>query len=164
MKEFLLSLKWCLIFQAICWGCFIVFDEIGIFDEFTALILGIIVLIGFLIYYFIYSNKYLIKNNLKVLKFDIIIFIFWIVMTIGMTYFTIYLVDIGYLHYCGEGGWDCFLNGIEYLLYGVCVILLPVVIIFIKIIIWTYKFINKKLNKKKIFFFFCLQILVFMII
>ena len=32
MREFLNALKWSLIFQVICWGSFILFDENGIFE------------------------------------------------------------------------------------------------------------------------------------
>ena len=144
MKEFLLSLKWSLIFQGVCWGSFILFDENGIFNITLAMFLGIIVLIGILVYYFKYCNKYLKKNNLNSLKFNISLFLLWFFMTIGMTAFLMSLVEKGYLHYCGEGGWDCFLNGIEYFFQGFFMVILSFIIVIIKFIMWIYKFLKKK--------------------
>ena len=70
-------------------------------------------------------------------------------MTIGMTAFLLELIENNYLHYCGGGGWDCFLNGIEYLFHGFFMIILSLIIGVIKIFIWIYKFIKNKLNKKQ---------------
>lgn len=70
-------------------------------------------------------------------------------MTVGMIYFTIYFVDIDYLHYCGGDGWDCFLNGIEYLFHGFFMVILSLIIGVIKIFICIYKFIKNRLNKKQ---------------
>lgn len=149
MREFLNALKWSLIFQVICWGSFILFDENGIFEVAFAMILGVILLIGVLIYYFKYCNKYLEKNNLNSLKFNISLFVIWFFMTIGMTAFLLELIENDYLHYCGGGGWDCFLNGIEYLFHGFFMVILSLIIGVIKIFICIYKFIKNKLNKKQ---------------
>ena len=52
------------------------------------------------------------------------------------------LVDIGVLHYCSGGGWNCFLNGIEYPLFGFGLLIIVGIIILWKIIYYCYKLIR----------------------
>ena len=148
IKTFFSAIKWGLLFQIVCWGSFILFDENSFMDEGAAIICGIIILIGVLVFYLLKVNKYLKKNNFKPLMFNIILFIFWVISSFAMTALLLELVNNGYLHVC-SGGWDCFLNGIEYPIYGFFMVVLGIVILLINIIILIYKFINKKIKKQK---------------
>lgn len=149
IKTFFSAIKWGLLFQAICWGSFILFDENSFMGEGAAIICGIIILIGVLVFYLLKANKYLKKNKFKPLMFNIILFIFWVISSFAMTTLLLELVNNGYLHVCGGDGWDCFLNGIEYFFYGLFMVVLAILIILINIIIMIYKFIKKKRKKQK---------------
>ena len=150
MKEFTKSIKCVLLYQIICWGLFILCDENKLISqtlsEEIAMITGIIVLIVLLIIYFIFSNKYIKKNNLDSKKFNILLFIIWIISSISIMFVLFNLVENEYLHVCDGSGWDCFLNGIEYGIEGILMIFLAILILIIRIIIMFYKYIVKSKN------------------
>lgn len=145
-KEFIKALKCVLIYQLICWGVFILCDENKFVSQSTAegnaIIGGIILLIGLLILYFVYVNKFIAKNNLNSKKFNIFLFILWVITSILISSILLNLVG-EHLHICRGEGWDCFLNGIEYGLQGIFMVLLAILILIIKIIIKFYKKITK---------------------
>ena len=136
MKEFIKALKCVLISQLIYWGIFILCDENKYVSQSTAegnaIIGGIILLIGLLILYFVYINKFITKNNLNSKKFNIFLFVLWIVFSVLSSYVLLGMVDNNYLHICRGEGWDCFLNGIEYGLQGIFMVLLAILILIIK--------------------------------
>lgn len=145
-KEFIKALKCVLIYQLICWGVFILCDENKFVSQSTAegnaIIGGIILLIGLLILYFVYVNKFIAKNNLNSKKFNIFLFILWVITSILISFILLNLVG-EHLHICRGEGWDCFLNGIEYGLQGIFMVWLAILILIIKIIIKFYKKITK---------------------
>lgn len=110
--------------------------------EGNAIIGGIILLIGLLILYFVYVNKFIAKNNLNSKKFNIFLFILWVITSILISFILLNLVG-EHLHICRGEGWDCFLNDIEYGLQGIFMVLLATLILIIKIIIKFYKKITK---------------------
>ena len=110
--------------------------------EGNTIIGGIILLIGLLTLYFVYVNKFIAKNNLNSKKFNIFLFILWVITSILISSILLNLVG-EHLHICHGEGWDCFLNGIEYGLQGIFLVLLATLILIIKIIIKFYKKITK---------------------
>ena len=149
MKEFTKALKCVLIYQLICWGIFILCDENKFVSQSTAegnaIINGIILLIGLLILYLVFINKFIAKNNLNSKKFNIFLFILWAVISILISSILLNLVG-EYLHICRGEGWDCFLNGIEYGLQGIFMVFLAILILIIKLIIKIYKYFAKNGN------------------
>ena len=97
MKEFINAIKCTIIFQLLCWGIFIIFDENKYISQSTteslAIISGIIILIALLVVYFIYSDKYIKKNNMNSYNFNIILFSSWSATSLLVTYGLIYLVN-----------------------------------------------------------------------
>lgn len=77
-------------------------------------------------------------------KFNIFLFILWVITSILISYILLNLVG-EHLHICRGEGWDCFLNGIEYGLQGIFMVWLAILILIIKIL---SNFI-KKLQKAK---------------
>lgn len=148
MKEFLNALKHILIFQLISWGLFTLIDENTFVSqsiaENIAFTVGLIIQVIILVIYFIYTNKGVKKTNLNLIKYNIFLFILWNAISILITTGLVYLVNNGYLHICQGTGWDCFLNGIEYMLYGLSMIVLSLLILLIDVIIIIYKYIVKR--------------------
>lgn len=151
MKEFLKSLKYVIIFQIISWGIFILVDEspfiIKSSAEMISIWIVIFLLIVLLLLYFIFSKKVIAKNNYNSIIFNASLLILWIIFSILGIYITLKLVDIGVLHYCSGGGWNCFLNGIEYTLFGFGLLIIVGIIILWKIIYYCYKSIRNYLDR-----------------
>ena len=148
MKEFIKAIKCVTICQLLCWGIFILCDENKFVSqssaESMAIISGIILLIALLIIYFVFGNRFIKKYNINSIKFNIFLLILWIVISLLVMVVLIGLVDINYLHVCQTSGWGCFLNGIEYGLQGIYMVILAILILIIKLIILFYKFITKR--------------------
>lgn len=148
MKELGKALKISVIFQLICWAIFILIDENRIMRQTTAeevsMLIGIIILIGMLVLYFIKANKYISKNQLKSTRFNIFLAASWILFSIAISFILLCLVDKGYLHVCRSSGWGCFLNGIEYAIECFFMILQASIFLLIKSIIRFYKYIKNK--------------------
>lgn len=149
MKEFLKALKYAIIFQIISWGIFILVDEspfiIKSNAEMISIWIGIFLLLILILLYFIFSKKVIIKNNLNSLAFNINLLVLWVIFSIMGIYVTLKLVDMRVLHYCGGTGWDCFLNGIEYGLFGFGMLTILGIIMLWNTIYYCYKFIRKYL-------------------
>lgn len=150
MKEFTRSLICVLLSQLVCWGAFILCDENKFISQNTAehmaMIVGSILLILILVLYFVFKNKFITKNKLNSKKFNIFLFVIWQISTI-LIYFVLESLIGKYLHACTQKSvldWSCFLNGIEYLLYGILSFLLPVLILIINLIIKLFKYIKRK--------------------
>lgn len=153
MKEFIKALKCVLLSQLLCWAVFILCDENKFVSktaaEYTAMIVGPILLIVVLVLYFVFKNKYITKNKLNSKIFNLFLFVIWIIFTILMGLILEYLVG-KYLHVCTRTSvisWTCFLNGIEYFLYTILVFLFPILILIINLIIKLCKYIKRKLKK-----------------
>lgn len=148
MKELGKALKISAILQFICWGLFILLDENKIMNqnlaEETALVTGIVILIGIIVLYFIKANKYITKNQLRSTRFNIFLAGSWILLSIIISYILLYLVNNGYLHECRSSGWGCFLNGIEYAIECFLMILQAAIFLLIKSILRFYKYIKNK--------------------
>ena len=78
----------------------------------TNTIVGIFLLIVLLLLYFIFTKNVIVENNYNSIIFNVSLLILWIIFSILGIYITLKLVDIGVLHYCSGGGWNCILNGI----------------------------------------------------
>ena len=82
MKELKSSITYVIIFQVLSWGLFTLIDE---FEE-GLISIG---LIGFplllIIVYFILSNEIINKNQFKSLKFNVLLFVFGILLTIKLS-------------------------------------------------------------------------------
>ena len=147
MKELLNAIKYTIICQLVCWGIFILCDEIKYIPQSEAESLagysGLAILIILLVCYFIYSDKYIERNNLNSKKFNIFLFFLWSITSILMMYGLFFLVDNEILHICQGTGWECFLNGFEYIIQGCFMVATAVLILIIKIIIALYKHITK---------------------
>ena len=150
MKELAKALKISILFQFICWGIFLLIDENNILKrstrETTTVLVGIILLIGLLVLYFMKVNKYIDKNNLRPLRFNIFLVISWVLLSIIISYIFLTFIEKGYLHVCKQSGWECFLNGIEYALECILMILQASILVLIKSIIRLYKYIKSKKN------------------
>lgn len=148
MKEFAKAIKCVLICQFLCWGIFILCDESKFISQSSsegiATISGIILLISLLIIYFIFANNIIKKHSMNSKKFNIFLFISWVITSILVMFVLISLVDNKYLHVCQGSGWDCFLNGIEYGLQGIFMVILAILILIINLIIKFYRFITKR--------------------
>ena len=148
MKELLKSLKHVLVIQLISWGLFILIDENTFLSQSTAenlaFTIGLIIQLLILVIYYIYTNKEVKKNDLNLIKYNIFLFIFWNILSFLTILGFTYLVNNEYLHICQGTGWDCFLNGIEYMLYGLSMIALSLLILFIDLVIVIYKWIIKR--------------------
>ena len=148
MKELKHGLLWGFVLQLVSWLLFIIIDEfISVGADFT-LIVGILFSILLIILYFICVKKITAKYELKNGLFKIFLFIIWGLLSIGVTFFTSYLVEQGILQKCSGDGWSCFLNGIEYILYGMILLALETIIAFIELIINGVKLIKSKINSK----------------
>lgn len=151
MKEFLKALKYVILFQIISWGIFILVDEspfiIKTSAEMVSILVGIFLLIILLLLYFIFSKKVIVKNSYNSIIFIASLLILWIIFSILGIYITLKLVDIGVLHYCSGGGWNCFLNGIEYGLFGFGMLIIVGIIILWNIIYYCYKLIKNYLDR-----------------
>ncbi len=144
MKELLHAIKCVIILQIIAWGVFTLCDEtIFASDEQIALIIGIIFLISILILYFIYINKYIKKYNLHNTRFNSFLFILWSIISFLSLNGMLSLVNKKALHVCEGTGWSCFLNGIEYGIYGICMLIIAGIIVLIQFIKTLFKRINK---------------------
>ena len=148
MKELGKAIKLSFVFQVICWGIFLICDENKLMQrtsaEDIALLMGIVILIGLIVLYFIKINKYISKNQLRSTRFNIFLAISWIILSIIISYLLLGLVESGHLHVCKTSGWDCFLNGIEYALECFLMILQAFIVLLIKSIIRFYKYIKNK--------------------
>lgn len=141
MKEFFKSLLYVFFTQVFCWGMFILFDELV--DEGLALIIGLVSLIVVLILYFVFVKKIINKNKLNSTRFNIFLIFLWILLSLLNSYIFLELVNEGVLHYCGSAGWACFLNGIEYAIYGIFLVIMSVIIIIWKIFRKIYDFFKR---------------------
>lgn len=146
MKNYLKILKYVILFQVISWVLFIFTDEYPFINrlnaEMLSMCIGIVILIVLLLLYFIFSNKIMKKNNYSSIFFNVSLLTSWILFSILLTYVSLKLVDMGVLHYCSGIGFACFLNGIEYVLFGFGMILIALIIILLKIIYYCYKLIR----------------------
>lgn len=127
------------------WGLFVFCDEFIATD--FAVISGIVFLIISVVIYFAIENKLIKKLDITRIKFTINALIIWNVLNIIIAIPLNVLVDKGILSYCSGGGWGCFLNGIEYLIFPILVAIASLVILFCKLIFLIYK--KLKNNKKK---------------
>jgi len=151
MKEFLKALKYVSIFQLICWVIFILCDENklvsrNVANE-SAIIIGVILLIVLFVLYFIFIKKIIEKNKLKSTKFNIFLFILWVVISFIIG-FILFALSGKYLQPCYESDspidFSCFLIGIEYMLNGVHMIQFAISILITKLIVKIVKKIIKK--------------------
>ena len=155
---YLWSLLFSILAQIFFWGVFIFFDESKIisrdFAEGLACLSSIVLLLIFIVLVLIFERKITNKLNIKSLPMYIFFTINWFVFSILGGLFTLKLVDIGILHYCDSsaGGslfGPCFLNGIEYILESIILILAIILLIVLKLIIVLIKFIKKDKEKIK---------------
>jgi len=152
MKELIKALLYTIIFQLISWGLFTICDEFPLLNrsnaELLATILGIAILIIVLIMYFLFETKIIKKYNLNSIKFNTSLIILWIIFSICGILLTSYLIDKDILHYClsdENSSWmPCFLNGIEYSLFGFGLIIQSIIITLWKMIYTIYKLLIKK--------------------
>ena len=148
MNELKKALKISIILQLICWIIFTICDE----NPFTtmntaeniALLSGVAIQIGISILYFRKIDNYIQKNNLNSIKFHIFLIISWIIISVIISYILSALVESEILHVC-SGGFGCLLNGIEYAMEAIVMILQVLVTIIVKLIIKFYK--STKSNK-----------------
>ncbi len=161
MKEFFKALLYVFITQIVCWGIFTLCDEFPLINqdnaESLALTIGLLLSLIILILYFVFVKVIINKNKLNSKLFNVFLISLWIVISLLNSYIFTSLVDEGVLHYCESYGWNCFLNGIEYVMYGILLVVVSLVIILWKIFSGIYRFF-----KKRSFFvikeeFFCYQ-------
>lgn len=140
MKELKYALMYASISQMLLWLIFMVFDELIMSDyELYVLYFGISLLIVLFILYFIHNNEIIKNHKLKSMKFKVFEYSIWTILSVAMMIITLILIDNRLLHPCSIGGWDCFLNGLEYQLYAICMLIFIVLIIVIEIIIYFVK-------------------------
>lgn len=89
------------------------------------------------------------------LLFNISLISLWVFISLLNSYLFTKLVDEGVLHYCKLYGWNCFLNDIEYDIYGILLVVVSLIIILWKIFSEIYRFFKKKNQKLLIKFDFC---------
>jgi xanthosine utilization system XapX-like protein len=147
MKEFKYALLVTFVTQLISWLIFSLLYELIPSDSTIACIVGILIGILIIVFYFIGFKKMVVKHKLRPLLHNVWLFITWGLFTILITYGLFTLVDNGILHKCA-GDWSCFLNGIEYLLYGTFLLAVSTVIMFVRLIIDGFKYIMKITNNK----------------
>lgn len=142
MREFSKSLLYVFVTQIVCWGIFILCDELV--DEGLALILGVVFAISVFILYFVCVKKIIDKNKLNSIRFNVFLNFLWVGFSILHTSILLYLVDKGILHYCEPIGWSCFLNGLEYAMHGILLIIISVMIVLWKAFNGIYNFFKIK--------------------
>lgn len=125
------------IIQFIIWALF-VFSAEFIATDF-AVIGGIVILIISIVVYFVIENKVNKKLDISRLKFNVTSLILWNIINIIIAIPLNILVEKGILSYCSGGGWSCFLNGIEYLIFPFFVAIASGVILIIEFIYWIYR-------------------------
>ena len=147
MKELLHAIKCVIILQIICWGIFILCDECPFIHQSSAVDLALFtscfILTGLIILYFIYINKHIEKHNLKKVKFNIFLLFTWMATSTAISYGCLMLVDSKHLHVCKHEGWSCLLNGVEYGIQGILMLITAAIIILIQLIIILIKHIKK---------------------
>jgi len=139
VKEFKNALKYTFLLQVVNWGIFILFNEIIFVDhEDLTLIIGGFSLLVSLIIYFRYSGKNVEKNKYNSKLFNGLLMILWIVFSISGMIIVDILIQNGLISQCS--GWGCFLNGLEYFLFGIGMQLQVVIVIVWKFLYKIYKF------------------------
>ena len=141
MKELKYVLLYTIIFQIISWFVFMIGNETNIIPFILSFIIIPIALIAL---YFSFIKNLITLHKLDRLKFNILLTFTWIFITGINTFIFLGLVDNHIISVCSGSGWDCFLNGIEYLLFGIILGLIVLVIAIIKIIVFVIKRIRKK--------------------
>lgn len=126
---------------------FIILDEIPFFDqelcEIIAMIFALINMVILCIYYFKEDkiNKFKLSENVA-------IFVIWILFSAIFGFTTTLLVDKNYLHMCTKSGFfACTLNGIEYLIFSLSILVSAIMTIIIKLMLYLIKLIKN--NKEK---------------
>lgn len=152
MKEFFRALLYVLITQIACWGIFILCDEFPLLSqssaESLALVVGLIFSIIILVLYLVVVKKIIKKYELNSKRFNIFLILLWIVISILSLMSFLWLVEEELLHVCKSSGWDCFLNGIEYGIYGLLLVIVAIVVIIVKILSAIYRVIRNNLSKR----------------
>lgn len=151
MKELINATKCTIICQLICWGAFILCDENKYMSQSSAnslaSISGIIILLLLFVIYFIYSDKYIKNNNMNSLKFNILLFFTWSVLSWLIMWILLNLMSHGIFHPCqGSNLFSC-LDRIVYIYEAFSMIGIAILILIIKVIILLYKSITKKRKK-----------------
>lgn len=147
VKEFLKALLYTVLIQILIWGIYIYFNELaGYIGSNELKLLMILLCLIPLFMYFIFNKKVIEKHNLESKRFNIYLSITWTGLSFSMIILTgkfiSMLEDLGILHKCL--GWECFLDGIEYLIFGIGMILQVVLVSGYKLCCYLYKKIVKK--------------------
>lgn len=149
MKEFKIALKNVLKVQLTCWAVFMTIDENklmikGIAEQ-SALIIGALSLLVVIFLYCKHDRTIIKENKLEPFKFNLFMYLSWGIFAYLFMLFTMLLIDKEIIHICVSGGWSCFLNGIEYAIYGIGLIGIDVLVIVAEILILIYNYLKKYL-------------------
>lgn len=158
-KIFLKILLIVSIMQFVIWGLFVFNAEIL---KNAPVMYTILIVIP--IAYFIIENKYIKRLNISRLWFTTISLILWNIINIGIAVLANILVEKGILAHCSGSGWDCFFNGIEYLIFPFLFTIESLVILVLKLIYWIYKECTKNIAKENIKKFVSISIALIVII
>ncbi len=154
MKELKKALSIALLWQLIGWFILILCDENHFINqssrEMLSLLFEVLFLLVTLSLYFIFSKKIVLKYNYNKWKFNASLIILWGVFSIIMTWIMSYLISNELLHVCEDSGWDCFLNGFEYPLFGIGMIFQIVIVFLVKIFYGICKGIIMLLKTDKV--------------
>lgn len=150
MKELCKSLILVLLWQIIGWVIFAFCDEVISnlipitsmeYDDYNDLIKYIpsgIFLIVTPIIYLIYSKKIITKNNYNSKRFNAYFLILWIVFSI--------ILGFAIAEYKPKSS-SIWLDGLQYIEYGVALLIPVIIVILIKIVCFIFKFVkNRKME------------------
>lgn len=139
MKEFKKSLLLVILWQIIGWVIFAFCDEAIqiLYNDLQKYLLSIIFLIVTPIIYLIYSKKIITKNNYSSKKFNAFFLILWVVFSIALGF------TIGE-YKPKDGQW---LDGLQYVEYGIALLFPVIIVIIVKIVYSIYKFLKNKIRE-----------------
>ena len=116
----------------------------GIAEQ-SSLIIGALSLLVVIFLYCKHDRTIIKENKLKPFKFNLFMYLSWGIFAYLFMLFTMLLIDKEIIHICVSGGWSCFLNGIEYAIYGIGLIGIDVLVIVVEILILIYNYLKKYL-------------------
>lgn len=143
MKKYIIILLKCIL---ILWGPILLIEETFLFDYISSaesFICSIIISILCLIMY-MKTYKKVKKEKINCYIYNIANTILLVIMNVALGYLFTNLVNLKLFHHCMESGWDCFLEGIEYLLIGLEYAFLSIIILIVWLFVRFIKFLNTK--------------------
>ena len=147
MKELKKTLFLSIIYQLLCWIPMIIACE---FDKDIGVYLGVTCLVILIILYFIYKYILLKDKNYTNWKYNLFFGINSIVLIYIILTIVSKLLSLGILSHCVSTDWNCFLNGLEYLVFAIYDVISIGIIISIEIIVVIVKYIIKKIKRSDV--------------